>query len=121
MNSYEKAFQRNFPKHYPCMFTLARTGMRLGEALGLKWEDIDFQNRFINTQRSIVKGRIETPKSGKSRQVDMSLQLTETLKNLKKQCESLIEKREIFEWVFINKVGKQLMETIGEKEFLKKL
>ena len=55
------------------MLTLARTGMRSGEALGLKWEDINFQNRFLNIQRNIVKGRIETPKSGKSRKVDMSL------------------------------------------------
>ncbi len=73
MNQLLKTFEKDFPKHYPLMLTLARTGMRLGEALGLKWEDINFQNRFLNIQRNIVKGRIETPKSGKSRKVDMSL------------------------------------------------
>ena len=28
--------------------TLARTGIRLGEGLGLKWNDIDFDGRFID-------------------------------------------------------------------------
>ncbi len=57
--------------------------MRFGEALGLQWGDIDFEGRFINIQRSLSKGKIETPKSGQSRKVDMSQQLTETLLNLK--------------------------------------
>jgi integrase len=45
--------------------------MRLGEAMALQWGDIDFHGRFINVQRSISKGVIGTPKSGKSRRVDM--------------------------------------------------
>ena len=100
------------------MLTLARTGMRLGEALGLKWEDIDFQNRFINIQRNIVKGRIDTPKSGKFRKVDMSLQLTETLKNLKKQREDANHK--IHEWIFVNKVGKPINGDNWRKRVFKK-
>ncbi len=37
---------------------------------------IDFHRRFINIQRGFSRGKIETPKSGKSRKVDVSLQLT---------------------------------------------
>ncbi|MFC1512104.1 tyrosine-type recombinase/integrase [Candidatus Latescibacterota bacterium] len=92
-----KVFKEKFPNDYPLALTLARTGMRFGEALGLQWGDIDFENRSIHIQRSYIKGRIDTPKSGKTRKVDMSIQLTETLKELKNKCGSNSE------WIFINK------------------
>ena len=71
-------------EHYPENFTLflllARTGMRIGEALALKWSDLDFDNRFIEVERSYRRGRVTTPKNDKTRKVDMSLQLAEALK-----------------------------------------
>jgi integrase len=68
-------------KEHFCLFLLlARTGMRIGEALALQWGDIDFNSRFIQIRRSVVRGVVSTPKSGKARKVDMSLQLTEALK-----------------------------------------
>ncbi len=68
-------------KNHFCLFLLlARTGMRIGEALALQWGDIDFNGRFIQVRRSVVRGVVSTPKSGKSRRVDMSLQLTEAVK-----------------------------------------
>jgi len=81
--------QEHYSEHYPLFMLLARTGMRIGEALALQWGDIDFEGRFINVNKSLVRGRISTPKSGKSRRVDMSLQLADTLKrhrhNMKKK------------------------------------
>jgi len=50
--------------------------------LGLQWKDIDFENRFIHIQRGFSQGKIETLKSGQSRKVDISLQLTDELKRL---------------------------------------
>jgi integrase len=79
------SFQEHYPAHYPMALTLARTGMRLGEALALQWGDIDFHGRFINIQRNFSRGKIETPKSGKSRRVVMSLQLSEVLRDLRHQ------------------------------------
>ncbi len=32
------------------------TGMRTGEIIGLKWSDIDFENREINIERTIGRG-----------------------------------------------------------------
>jgi integrase len=72
--------QQHYPDHYALFLLLARTGMRIGEALALKWADIDFNSRFIKVERSVRKGRVSTPKSGKSRRVDMSPQLADTLK-----------------------------------------
>ncbi len=73
------AVNEHFPEHYPLFLLLARTGVRIGEALGLQWGDIDFNSRFINLQRSLSRGKITTLKGKRSRRVDMSLQLTEAL------------------------------------------
>lgn len=72
--------KKHYPSYYVLFLLLARTGMRIGEALALRWGDIDFNGRFIQVSRSIVRGEISTPKSGKSGRVDMSLQLTSALK-----------------------------------------
>lgn len=72
-----------YPEHYALFLLLARSGMRIGEALALQWGDIDFEGRFLNVSKSLVRGSISTTKSGRARRVDMSLQLTETLKKHK--------------------------------------
>lgn len=46
------AAARDF-KHYPVIRLLALTGIRLGEALGLKWDDVDFERSRILIRRSI--------------------------------------------------------------------
>ena len=100
-----------FPKSYPFALTLARTGMRLGEALAIQWSDIDFHKRFIKVQRNFHKGKIVTPKNGKSRRVDMSKQLAETLQHMKLQRkEETIKKGwgNMPEWVFTNEIGGML-------------
>ncbi len=59
---------------------LAATGMRRGEALGLRWGDVDFEGARLSVRRSVTvvkhKGAgeetiIGPPKSGKSRTVDL--------------------------------------------------
>jgi len=74
----------HFPGHYALFLLLARTGMRIGEALALQWEDINFDKRFIEVKRSVYRDKISTPKNGKTRLVDMSLQLAKALKTHKK-------------------------------------
>ncbi len=71
----------HFREYYCLLLLLARTGMRIGEALGLQWGDIDFNSRFINLQRSLSRGQITTLKGKRGRRVDMSLQLAETLED----------------------------------------
>lgn len=39
---------------YYLLFTLAYTGMRLGEACGLIWDDIDFKNKQISIKSTLV-------------------------------------------------------------------
>ena len=67
------------PEHYPLLLCAFRTGMRLGELMGLAWEDIDFVANTIEVRRSYSHSHFSTPKSHKSRLVDMSDQLNRTL------------------------------------------
>lgn len=79
--------------------------MRIGEALGLQWGDIDFNGRFAEIQRTFSNGRLSTPKSNKSRRVDLSVQLTETLKGLLVERKKETLRRgwgDVPSWVFFN-------------------
>jgi integrase len=75
--------ERDFPEAFPFVLTLARTGIRLGEAIGLEWRDVDLSRRELLIRRSVREGRVSLPKNGKARRVDLSEQLTECLANLK--------------------------------------
>jgi len=73
--------EADFPQYYPFCLMAARTGMRLGELLALKWGDVDLENGLLWIRRSYRRGRFTLPKNGKSRKVDMSDQLIEVLKS----------------------------------------
>jgi len=56
------------PIHYKRFFmTLAMTGIRTGEALGLKWADVNFADREIHVRRAIYRGKETTPKTANSK------------------------------------------------------
>ena len=58
------------------------TGIRTGEALGLKWGDVDFVERKIHVRRAICRGGETTPKTKTSlRARPMSDQLFTALRN----------------------------------------
>ena len=119
-----EAFKNNYPGHYPLVLTLARTGMRIGEAMGLKWGDIDFNGRFITIQRNISRGRVETPKSGKIRRIDMSRQLATVLQDLLQQRMAEAQEKglkEIPEWVFVSEAGKMLDSCNWRKRVFNKV
>ena len=52
------------------MFLDGASGLRVGELLGLKWEDVDFERNLIHIKRSIVKQRIGPPKTEASQKAD---------------------------------------------------
>jgi integrase len=98
--------QEHYKEHYPLFLVLARTGMRIGEALALQWDDIKLKDRYIHIQRGLARGKISYPKSGKDRKVDMSQQLTETLKRLKGNFKlKVVDDKPEPEYIFKNTLG----------------
>jgi integrase len=60
--------------------TAAMTGLRRGELLALRWQDIDWPARLIRVRRSFTRGEFGTPKSRRSsRAVPMADRLAEEL------------------------------------------
>lgn len=43
-----------FYKWWPMFTVLLGTGCRIGEAMGLRWDDLDFENRVISVNHSVV-------------------------------------------------------------------
>jgi integrase len=59
--------------HWQRMITLAlNTGLRIGELLGLQWNDVDTDARQMVVRRSIVNGIIGTTKTNRERQLPLS-------------------------------------------------
>lgn len=115
----------HYPRLYPVFLCAVRTGMRAGELIGLKPGDVDFNGMFIEIRRGIVRGRITTPKNGKSRRVDMSQQLAATLKNhLTETKKETLRKgwREPPEWLFYTEEGHHLdVDNLRKRYFYKVL
>ncbi len=66
---------------WSCMITVAlKTGLRQGELLALRWEDIDLVTGLLRVRRSITRGIVTDPKSGKGRDVPLSDEAIATLK-----------------------------------------
>ncbi len=68
------------PGSYPILLTLASTGIRLGEALGLQVGDVDLERGKLSIRRSVRKFKVGSPKSGKPRSVDVPPATIEVLK-----------------------------------------
>jgi integrase len=77
---------------------LAMTGMRRGEALAMRWGDVDFDGKTVSVRRSVAmvkeKGAgeqliIGAPKSGKARVVDLDEQTIAALKSQRARMGSI--------------------------------
>lgn len=69
--------------YHALFLCLARSGMRIGEAIALQWSSVDFLRRRILINRTYSERAFTTTKSGKERHVDMSDQLADALAALR--------------------------------------
>ena len=113
--------------YHPLFVTLSKTGMRLGEAIALRWDQVDLVARQIMVKQTFSMGNLGTPKSGKTRGVDVSKALAELLAHLDvtRKAEALEAGREPVELVFpgrddqhfdqsrISKVFKRVLKAAG--------
>ncbi len=108
------------PNFYPLLLFLLSTGCRKGEALGLRWQDVDFADNRIEIRRALVRGKMGTPKSGKARPVVLSPALADALRDLlaerrQRAAEKAISQEGnpeplIPDWVFCSATGGPLDE-----------
>lgn len=78
--------------YYNLIFVLLATGMRIGECLGLTWQDIDFDKRMISINHQLVYGKIngktqfyiKEPKFNSKRSVPLQDKVFDVLKDHKK-------------------------------------
>jgi integrase len=69
------------PHMFALFLTLARTGIRVGEALGMEWDHVDLDARVaLICQQAWARRQIGPTKSGRSHVVDLSAQLVLTLR-----------------------------------------
>jgi integrase len=94
---------------YPLLLCLARTGMRIGEALTLVLSKIDFTAHTIRVEASGTD--TDTTKSSPGRTVDMSPELATALRRLEVERKAETLKRgwrEVPPWVFCSEAGTPL-------------
>lgn len=115
-----RLFLEAVPKEWYCFcLLLFRTGIRLGEALGIAWSDIDFRTKKICIQRSYTHNEWATPKSGRTRYVDMTGQLVEALKKRQAKAKSTpirIDKS-VVSLVFASSGGQPVNDKVLRKAF----
>lgn len=113
------ACQKDHPEYFPFFLCAFRTGMRLGELLALRWGDVDWHGSFIRVSRSYKLGQFSPTKTNQERRVDMSNQLTETLRRLyaSSKVQGLaLGKGEAVEMIF-NRDGKPLEQNFIRRIF----
>jgi len=74
------AVRETEPGWYGFFLCALRTGMRLGEVLALRWDDVDFVKRQIRVVWNFTHGKLDSPKNGKGRTIPMSPELAESLR-----------------------------------------
>lgn len=99
-------FQRKDPHYYPLVVTMFRTGIRVGEAVGLRWGDIDLRNGTLAVRRSRTMREDNPPKTKRSRRT-ISL-LPEVVSALRQMAAPLHLTGETF--LFTSKAGNPLDE-----------
>ena len=75
--------RRGFPKFYSLILLLADTGARLGEAVALRWVDVNLETRTARICRSFSSGvRLGPTKTGRERTVELSSRLVMCLAHI---------------------------------------
>ena len=96
------------PEYKTMTIVALRTGMRLGELLGLRWRDVDLVTGRLVVNQNLVRGIVGTPKSGKSREIPLSDEALTALKQHRHLRGEL---------VFCTDSGKELTKDMIKRAF----
>jgi integrase len=79
-----RLFLDQLPEAWQPFFAfLAQTGLRIGEAIELRWSDVDGQ--WLSVRRRFSRGTVGKPKGRKTRRVRLSEGMAKALWNLRKE------------------------------------
>lgn len=122
---------------YPQYFMILNTGLRTGELIGLKWEDIDFKEKILSVSRSMeyrysTQKWMEGPPKTKNayRDIPLTKECLKMLKAIKKEHDLGRKEAEGFEeYVFLCRKGTPVknstydahLEKITEKAGIQKI
>jgi integrase len=75
---------------FEALYVLAiTTGLRRGELLGLRWQDVDLKRGYLQVRQQLIRTKkglsFTTPKGSKSRSVKLTQRAVETLKSHRKR------------------------------------
>jgi len=99
-----KAVAENMPENLKALVILLYlTRVRIGEALALKWSDVDFDKAKLHIRRSMWHGQEQTPKSEKSIRAK---NLLEGLKQVLQKHRELCVDRKPEDYLFANGAGR---------------
>jgi len=118
---------KHTPEQYPIFLSALHGGLCSGECAGLQWGDIDWNGKFVEIRRQVVRGRLTTLKTKyRRRRVDLSDELLATLRSLWKQRhEEALRKgtSEISDWVFVGRRKGEwvCMANVIQRHFTKAL
>jgi len=93
---------------YPLFLLAIMTGMRRGEILGLKWDDINLNNGIVSIKRSIVRtskgpvvGEVKTEKSKRAVSISETvIQALKTYRTVQAQELLMVGQKNTDGWVF---------------------
>lgn len=84
--------------------TAVSTGMRIGELAGLKWEDIDWKNRVINVNRTLVYQKYDDDEKKTFHIEKPKTKTSERKIPINKQCERALKSQRMQKFIVASKM-----------------
>jgi len=114
---------------FALFLTAVMTGMRRGELLGLKWDDVDFANGTISVKRSLVRsskgptiGDVKTEKSKRSISISETvIQALKTHRITQAQELLMVGQKNANGWVFTRQTDPQPPYPTDINKILKRI
>ena len=120
LTDFLKVSKANFkPVDYTFFHLLAFSGLRTGEAIGLMWSDVDFENKRLSISRTAVvigkKQTVQDPKTKRSKRVitldDETLNVLKLWKRqqIKEYFQAGVPYKHDLNYIFTNDIGGWLL------------
>lgn len=108
------------PRWWPLFRVMALAGLRVGEAVALRWDDLDAQGRKLRVERGWTRHRIQQTKTGRERTVALPGALVTDLERLhvQRKADALRAGLEPAAWLFPSPKGDHpIDELVAQRAF----